>query len=197
MYRKHIKLVAQGFTTIELLVVVALMLVVVGASANIFLLTSRTQKRIIANQQVQSDVRYALETMVRDIHTGSIDYSYYTDSTIPLPASILALRDPSNQLVLYRLNTTTSALEVSRGFSQTPTWHTLLSDNVQVSNLIFYVLPATNPFRPCSSEADCAAVANEMPRVTIVMTAQNNPEPGYPVSALWLQTTVLTRSYQR
>lgn len=198
-------LLSKGFTTIELLVVMALMLVVISASVNIFLLTSRTQKKIISNQQVQSDMRYALETMVRDIHVSAIDYDYYEsnipalpliDGSVVEPMAILALRDSSNQSALYRLNTANNSLELSRDSGAT--WHPLLSNNVQVSSLVFYIVPASDPFILCGSGGvDCSAVPNEQPRVTIALTAQNVPDPGYPVTAIWLQTTILTRSYRR
>ncbi|MDP3986306.1 MAG: hypothetical protein U1C53_02870 [Candidatus Veblenbacteria bacterium] len=191
---------AVGFTTIELLVVVAIMLVVVSAAASIFLLVSRTQKRIIANQQVQGEVRFALESMVRDIHVGMVDYGYY--QSIPLvdasgviqPLQALALRDASNQPVLYRLNSLNQTLEVSRG--QGGTWQPLLSDTVQVSMVRFYIVPAANPFVPCSG-GSCATVPNEQPRVTVSLTAQNVPESGYPTASLWLQTTIVSRAYRR
>lgn len=197
----------RGFTTIELLVVMALMLVVVSASASIFLLVSRIQKRIIANQQVQGNVRFALETMVRDIHVGMIDYDYYQSQELTLidalgvvsAMQVLALKDEVNQPVRYRLyapSPDSQTLQVSRGFTEN--WQNLLSDNVQVANVRFYIVPASDPFQLCGSgSVDCESIANEQPRVTVVLTAQNVPEPGYPVSTLWLQTTILTRSYRR
>lgn len=192
----------KGFTTIELLVVVALMMVVISAASSIFLLISRTQKRIIADQQVQSNVRFALETIARDIHVGSIDYNYYADNSYVLvdaggivqPMQILALLDSTNQPILYRLNTVNSTLEASRGLAGN--WQPLLSGNVQVTNVRFYIVPESDPFVPCPS-SDCSVVPNKQPRVTISITAQNVPEPGYPIVSLWLQTTVLTRSYRR
>ncbi len=191
-----------GFTTIELLVVVALMMVVVSAASSIFLLISRTQKRIIAAQQVQSNVRFALETIARDIHVGTIDYGYYADNSYVLvdnggivqALTVLALRDSVNQPILYRLNTVNQTLEASRGFSGN--WQPLLSGNVQVTNARFYIVPSADPFAPCLG-SDCSGVPNEQPRVTFSLSAQNIPEPGYPISSLWIQTTVLTRSYRR
>lgn len=190
-----------GFTIIELLVVVALMMMVVSASANIFLLVSRSQKHIIANQQIQGNVRFALESIVRDLHSGLIDYDYYQTNGYSLvnggvvqPLQLLALRDAANQPVRYRLNN--RILEVSRGL--TDSWQPLLSDNIQVSNARFYIVPSSDPFVSCGPGGiDCSQVPNTQPRVTISLSVQNIPEPGYPLASLWLQTTVLARTYKR
>jgi len=191
----------HGFTTIELLVVVTLMIVVISAAAGIFLLVSRFQKRVIANQQVQADVRFAMETMVRDIHVGLIDYAYYgsslsDNSGVVQAMSTLALLDAANQPVRYRFNSSANALEVSRGYVDN--WQTLLANNVSVINVKFYIVPAADPFQACGAGGvDCSLVPNEQPRVTISLTAQNVPETGFPTVSLMLQTTVLARTYRR
>ncbi len=201
---KH--LLARGFSTVELLVVMSLMLVVITSSVGIFLLVSRTQKRIIASQQIQGKVRYAFELVTRDIHTSTIDYDYYKDNNIQLlgndnevlPIDILALRDNFNQPVKYRLSG--YKLQTSRGYtSGSETWYDLLSDNVKVVNLGFYIVPATNPFAPCTT-LECGEVPNQQPRITISIVATNSVasiDAGYPQVIMRLQSTILSRVYFR
>ncbi|OHA54797.1 MAG: hypothetical protein A2226_02010 [Candidatus Veblenbacteria bacterium RIFOXYA2_FULL_43_9] len=207
MSHKEKKLANQGFSTIELLVVMALIIVVVSAAAGIFLYVSRVQKRIMANQRVQGSVRFALETLVRDLHSSEIDYDYYNQAGLDLIESdgvtvvaveILALRDSSYQPVLYRKNSDT--LEVCRGlscFTEAGTWSAILSDDVQVVSIKYYIVPGVDPFEPCSGVA-CVTLPSEQPRVTLAFTAQSkDPEPGTSPTVLWLQTTIVSRSYRR
>jgi hypothetical protein len=187
-----------------LLVAMTLILVVVSAAAGIFLYVSRIQHRIIANQQIQGDVRFAMESLVRDLHIDQIDYSYYQSQGISLvdaggvaqAVQILALRDSSYQPVLYRFNAANKTLEVSRGTAGT--WNTLLSDTVEVTSTRFYIMPATDPFQVCGTgSVSCATVPNEQPRVTLAIAAQNVPDPANPPTVIILQTTAVARSYQR
>lgn len=200
----------KGFTTIELLVVMALMLVVVSAAAGIFVYISRIQKRILANQRVQGNVRFAMETLVREIHGGEIDYGYYSSKSVDLYDDInskvnavdeLALRDSSYQLVLYRYNDSADTLQVCRGSlcaEDSPVWVDILSDDVKVTNAEFYIVPAINPFQPCGTGGlACNDLPNEQPRVTVRLVALSIGDVSIAPTDIWLQTTVASRIYKR
>lgn len=189
-----------GFTVVELLVVLALLAITVVAVVDIFSTVSRSLKQLYANQQVQADLRFAAESMVREIHVGSLDYAYYQSQGILLevggvvqPLTILALLDSTNQPVRFRQDPATQLLQVMRGSGGT--WQPLTSDYVKAVSLRFYLVPASDPFVPCGT-GGCGTVPNEQPRVTFSLTAQSQA-PGQPLSAVYFQTTVETRSYRR
>jgi type II secretory pathway pseudopilin PulG len=194
---------SSGFTTIELLVVATLLSVVITGAVDIFGTVSRAQKRVYANQLVQANVRRAVESIIREVHTGMIDYAYYAEQGIALqvgsvvqPLTQLALVDAQGQDVRFRLNTTDKRLEVARGV--TGAYEPLTADAVEVQNVRFYLVPASDPFVPCGSGGvDCSTVPNVQPRVTLTLSAQNKATAGQPISSIFLQATAANRSYQR
>ncbi len=193
----------RGFTTIELLVVVTLLAVVITGAVDIFGTVSRAQKRVYANQLVQANLRRTVETIVREVHTGTIDYGYYVSQGIVLdvsgvvqPLTELALIDALGQSVRFRFNSTSNRMEMTRGVSGS--FEPLTSDDVTVQNVRFYVVPSSSPFVPCGSGGvDCGTVPNVQPRVTMVLSAQSQVAVNQPVASMFVQTTVSNRSYQR
>ncbi len=184
----------QGFTVVEMLVVVGILTVVAVAVVDIFASVTRSQRRVYANQQLQGDVRNTLERIARDVHQGTIDYGYYQAQGIDLTAqvNVLALRDSVNQPNRYRENG--EAIEVSSGNSGI--WVRLNAAAVKVVSFRFRIAPRADPFQPCPN-ATCSGVPDEQPRVVVNLTAQVAPRLGDPVTALTTQTTLATRTYRR
>ena len=179
-----------GFTAVEMLVVTALLLVVTVSVTDIFSSVSRTNRRIYANQQVQSNVRAALETIVREVHQDTVDYDCYASAMCS--QDVLALKTSTGTPVRFQQNGT--RVEMQRGTSP---WTPLTTEAVAVSAFTFYLRPETDPFAPCEDVA-CSTVPNEQPRLTLALSAQViTGHSGDQPAAVFVQTTVLTRSYQR
>lgn len=193
---------ALGFTVMEMIVVMAVFSVVVVSSTDIFFIVNRAHRKLISTQSVQRDMRFALETMVRELHQGTIDYNYYSSQGISLKlasqvqgVASLALVDPSGRPVRFQAldqdgTGSNLKLQVSRG--QVDNWQNLLSDNIRLVMAKFYVVPESNPF------VVGVTTSNQQPRVTIVLSAQSIPASAQdqPVS-FFLQTTIVSRNYQR
>jgi len=180
----------------EMLVVMAVFSVVVVITADIFFTVTRSQHRAAEDQQVQGDIRFAVDAMAREIHQGSIDYDYYGSSLSqfgqPAAQSVLALLDSTGRVVRFQGSTTPAGvptLQVCRGGCTS--WEPLLSDNVKVPTARFYLVPASNPL------LGGVGAPNDYPRVTMILSAQ----PAQPTKAssigFFLQTTVALRSYRR
>ncbi len=191
-----------GFTVMEMIVVMAVFSVVVVSSTDIFFIVNRAHRKLVSTQSVQRDMRFALETMVRELHQGTIDYDYYSSQGISLKlasqvqgVASLALIDPSGRPVRFQAldqdgTGSNLKLQVSRG--QVDNWQNLLSDNIRLVMAKFYVVPESNPF------VIGATASNQQPRVTMVFSAQSIPTSAQdqPVS-FFLQTTIVSRNYQR
>lgn len=180
----------SGFTVIEVLVVMGLLLVVAATTVDIFSSLSKSERRVYANQRVQSDVRLVLETIAREIHQGMIDYDYYGTLSAPEQPT-LALRNASGQPIKFRLQN--GAVELSRGTDSS--WYPITSSALTINDLTFYVSPSTNPFAPCAG--DCSVIPNVQPYVTITLSARAVTLPNEQLYAVFVQTTLATRAYRR
>ena len=189
-----------AFTTMEMIVALAVFSLVMVAATDIFFTATRAHRKLVASQSVQRDMRFAVDTMVQQMRQDSIDYDYYVSNNLSLKtgsqvqaASILALRDPAGGAVRWRVADVGGGvlqLQVSRG--EVDNWQSLLSDNIKLNLVQFYIVPDTDPF------ALSAAAPNEQPRLTIVISAQALPNSPLdtPVS-FFLQTSVVSRIYRR
>lgn len=99
-----------GFTVVEMLVVTGLLLVVVVSVIGIFSSVSRTNRRLYAYQQLQSNVRAALETIVREVHQDTVDYDCYASASCP--QAVLALKTSAGVPVRFRK--TGNSIEIQR-----------------------------------------------------------------------------------
>ncbi|MFZ5391063.1 MAG: PulJ/GspJ family protein [Patescibacteria group bacterium] len=198
------KIKSAGFTVMELVVVLGVFSIVVILVTDIFFIITRAQRSLVASQAVQRDMRFVIESIVKDVQQGLVDYSYY-QSQVPavnlkdpitgqiLPQSVLALVDNTGRAVRYRFVDAQSGqparLEISRGVSGN--WDSLLSDDVILIVVRFYLVPSTDPFLE-------SAASQQQPRVTIILSGQAVPTSGTSLPAtFFLQTTALTRSYLR
>jgi len=187
----------------ELVVGLAVFSIVMVLVTDIFFIVTRTNRTLVLTQEVERDMRFAMESMVKEVQQGTIDYSYYSNQSPAvllqdpvtgqvLPQSVLAVQDSTGRPVKFKFVQETgqpSRLEISRGTSGT--WDSLLSDNVILVSVKFYLVPGSDPFVS-------NATTNQQPRVTIALSAQTKPSLGNSLpDTFFLQTTVVTRTYLR
>ena len=183
----------------ELLVVMALFSLTVAMASDIFLLSNRAQRRVIAITGAQADLRFSLEAMTREIRTGKIDFDRYaTTGGIALPASHLIIQSSQGSREdFYRETSKTIcpagstgclALSVDGGPAQA-----LTSTGVTVAKLSFYISPQQDPFTQLPTGA---YAANTQPTVTIAIEALTT-NTGQEVQTITAQTTVASRIYAR
>lgn len=86
----------SGFTLVEILVAVAIFMLAMLIATSVFMVATMHQRQTAAGQALQSDIRYALESVVRDVKYGTIDYDFYSNGTCMTGATNYCSNDPNN-----------------------------------------------------------------------------------------------------
>ena len=173
-----------GFSLMEIVVVLAVFSTMTLLVTDVFLTISRVQVQTSSAQKVQSDARFAIEAMAREIKYGTIDYQCYANhdsgtgcyelriaGEIDLngPVPILVTRDQQNDQVFYGFwNNKIKACSntrvdpgrcyLSEPYEPYDNWQDVTPTDVVVDNLAFYISPASSPFSKkvyCLSDDDC------------------------------------------
>jgi len=185
----------QGFSLIELLVVIAIFITVLLIITDIFMSVTQSQRRVIAWQKAQSELRYDLEIMAQEIRTGTINYNEYS-SPVNVPEDELKLLNSENETVYYRYSDSgcsgaNSCLQRSQGGS----WGDVSSSGIEITRLDFYISPGKDPFK--YDEGTKEYLASAQPRVTIILEAKSTGVIVEDEKTMSIQTTISTRSYER
>lgn len=205
----------QGFTLIELMVVITVFSITMLVVVDMFVLVTRAQRRVSDQQALTSDTRFVLDAMARKIHAGILDYDFYENVGINLTNTtyVLAVRDQDNNQTVYRRtgsgtgnaieSCSVTATDVDQGRCADPSpnpgdWQVITTDKIVVKNFLLYLRPTGSPFELLSDNSGQYVGGNVQPRATIVFHAQNNPlTPSSEIHDAYLQTTVTSRIYRR
>jgi prepilin-type N-terminal cleavage/methylation domain-containing protein len=143
----------RGFTLMEMIVVLGLFSIVMVSASDIFLMSNRTQRKTLNLERVQSDARYAMEAMVREIRSGAIDYPWYADNGKPIdgtgPTDTLAVIDgQGDRVVMYKSDqcgdTDTQSCLVVQLNDGDP--QVLTPRGVNIYKAAFYIRPNVSPY---------------------------------------------------
>jgi hypothetical protein len=165
---------------------------------DIFMMASRAERRTLAIQKIQSDVRYSLEVMSREIKMDMIDYDYYGGTIASVPTDVLTLRDADDNQIIFKKSSencpsgTTNCLVVS--LDGGTNWESITVPGINVEDLKFYIDPTVDPFK---MNAGNTYDSDSQPRVTITLRTKGvggRPDEQHTV---YLQTTVSNRIYKR
>jgi prepilin-type N-terminal cleavage/methylation domain-containing protein len=192
---KKIKKDQRGISLMEMVVAVAVFSVVIMMAMDLYFIAQKAQRKTTAIQKVQSDARYSLEAMAREIRVDKIDYKYYVDKEIDLTSdlSTLALRDNKDESIIFAKSSDPDVCGsdvdcLAVLINNNEPWYSLTPNNIEVKNLKFYISPSSDPF------AEDLTI-NEQPRVTIVFNSQNVANRPEDERSLIIQTTVSSRFY--
>ncbi|NOY35893.1 MAG: prepilin-type N-terminal cleavage/methylation domain-containing protein [bacterium] len=131
---------ATGFTLIEMMVSVSLFAVVVSVALGAFLNVNTIQKKAISLRKVNDNLNYAVETMMREIRTGTS----YCATACSSPDSF-NFTDVAGGAIVYQLNN--GAIE--RSDDGGATFFSLTSPEVKVNKLLFILLKSwRSDFQP-------------------------------------------------
>lgn len=188
----------KGFTLVEMLVVLAVFSVVTVVIVDIFMLASRAQRRTLAVQKIQSDARYSLEAMSREIRMDMVDYAYYGGTVNEIPSETLALRDQDDNRIIFKKSNeycpagTTDCIVVS--IDGGSNWESITAPGINVDDLKFYIDPAVDPFL---QNAGFTYDSDNQPRVTVTLVTRGAGGLSDEEKTVYLQTTVSNRIYRR
>ncbi|MFA6603412.1 MAG: type II secretion system protein [Patescibacteria group bacterium] len=189
---------ARGFTLMEMLVVLGIFSTVVISATDIFMMSSRSQRKVVALERAQADARFTMETISRVVRTGQIDYAEM-DLSASGPVEALALIDSLGRKIRFFSSTENCAdpvsspclrLAVDGGEPVTAT-----PQGVILRNLRFYVMPDVDPsvFNSVSGRFE----ADVQPHVTVVLVLESAGQDPRERSIVYLQTTTESRGYGR
>lgn len=158
----------QGFTLIEILMVVAIFSMAVLMSTDVFLTANRSQRQAQSQQRVQADARFTIETIAREIRSSIPDYKFYANppaAVIPLaqPTWVLALCDadnlgciPDKARTIFRQASISSAtpwagdgsrLQICSLACELPgSWSDITPEGVTLVKFEAFITPDVNPF---------------------------------------------------
>lgn len=213
----------HGFTLVEILTVVSVFAMVSLIATNIFVLTSRFQRKAATSQKLQGDIRFSVEAIAREVRFGTIDYGCYDPSPTNCDpwgslntlapngkTPLLALIDADGVRTRYRVSPADNRLYVcSLGITDANTvcdalppgnnkWQPVSPADIRVVKGEFYLFPFTSPFvlKGVIPLDDSPYTTDAQPRVTIVLATQQTLDEVAPERAS-LQTTITSRLYLR
>jgi prepilin-type N-terminal cleavage/methylation domain-containing protein len=158
----------KGITLIETIVALAVFGIVISIAINAFISGLEVQRKSLALQEAQNELRGALESMSREIRMSHIDWPVSSDRQ-PL---IVLTTYPDNESVNYSLGSTGEAIGVILRNSVPFT-----SAAIDVEDLYFQVTDTNDP--PAL--------------VTIIINAETRG--AYAGQEINLETTISTRDY--
>lgn len=158
----------NGLTMIELIVAIGIFGLVIGMVVGIFVLSIISQRRIIALRNVEDNIRFASESMAREIRTG-VNFSG--------GGSTLSFTNASGQSVVYRLNGSAIEKSVNGG----STYSAVTGSEITVNYLSFYLAGQT-------------LGDGLQPRITVVIGVTG--QIGNQTANLKVQTTISERLLQ-
>jgi len=194
--------IKNGFTLIEMMVALAIFSVATTVIVDIFMTASRAQRRTLAIQKIQSDARYSMEAMAREIKMDmtNYDWSGYSGG-IAVPEDELALKDADDNSIVFKKSGencpagTNNCLVVS--LDDGTTWESITSKGINVLDLKFYIYPSKDPFKLVKIGEVYTYETDDQPRVTIVLVAKGVGGRPDEQQTVYLQTTVSNRIYRR
>lgn len=186
----------------ELLVVMGIFSLTVMIATSIFMQSNKAQRRVLVVTNAQASLRFALESIVREVRTGRIDYSTYAASGgVSVPAEKLMLVNSDGEKEEFYLETNPAicsapstkclVVKIDGGTPQSVT-----SSGVDVEQLTFYVSPQEDPFTVDQSTGSYAS--DKQPTVTVMLGLKTaGTASGVESASFNAQTTVTARTYVR
>lgn len=196
---------SRGFTMMEMLVALTVFSTLIVAATNIFLLASRSQRKVFDLEIMQASARYTMEAMVRETRIGLIDYGYYAERDTPMRniETELALIDNEGETVRFFESdetnqdlcpdaTSTPCLLVSvGGLTVVP----ISPKGIRLRSVSFYISPENDPL---SFDAALGGYPSDIqPSVTILLSFESSSRRIDERTYTYLQTTATSRAYKR
>ncbi|MBI2637822.1 MAG: prepilin-type N-terminal cleavage/methylation domain-containing protein [Candidatus Sungbacteria bacterium] len=177
----------EGFTLIEMLIATTVFTMVVVGSIDILISAKIAQMKAAAIQNVLDNVRFSVETMTKDIRTGS-SFSLVQCPPITGPVSQLNLTNQFGQPIAYAFYTpsvgTPGIYKIDRSINPDCT-NTAASIPFTAPDVVAVLLS----FRLTGQGAN-----DGQPRVTVSLRARSNDKKTAAITTMNLETTVTQRS---
>ena len=186
--KKNIKKNNQGVSLIELVVAITLFSVLILSSTQIFQMVVDGQRSAVSAQNLQENMRYALEKMSKEIRTavvsnqdclGSAEYKVFNKITDADGNDRLYFKNKNGQCVIYYLDEARLNITVD---GQAPVFIT--PAKIEVNSLKFYVVD------------DLIGAAHGVQPYATMMTDIKAKGPAAHEQPMKIQTTISLRYYE-
>lgn len=210
----------SAFTLLEVVVTMGIFSIISLVIVDIFLNSSREERRTFGRQNIQANTRTILETIARDIRLGTIDYSFYAakpleDGGLPKPVKSVGLIMPDGSKVYYHCvypnltwngfpvpNQACEAVDTLRtsGVVVTGDAEIRISSGQQISDAPILaaegvrILDFSVLIQPASNPFGSNPAVFQQPRVTMSITSVGQGRDVDTFKSL-IQTTVTSRRY--
>lgn len=196
----------------------AIFSIVLGVIIQIFIFTTRTQRRSRSMQEAYAQGRVAVEALVREAQNGSVDYGFYAlpangVSLTAQPVGVVALRDSQGQTVRFRCTEDPETPETvvpcdaatpARGVVQVcrgsacgaGSWAGVTDGAADITSWRTWLGPVADPFSRAAGNPS-GYQAYTQPWVTVSAAVQPQPVAGGTLPPVRLQSTVSSRTYLR
>ena len=185
----------QGFTLIELMVSLGILILVLLSAMGIYLRVIGTREQSLGDLNIQEEGQYIMGLIVKDIRAGQIDYSSYVGD-LDEPEDELMLLDSADDEIRYKSDLTGSGncagsrcvLKRCKG-NPCGDYQNITMTDISLERLDFYVNPTSNPFTAGSESYN-------HPYVTIVLGLKSLVQSST-TAEIVLQQTVSQRYTKR
>ena len=173
----------RGFTLLEVIISVGILSVIVVAAIGIMLSIKVAQEKTANIQDIQDNIRYALEFMAKEMRQGSTYEPQPAGCALGTNSPCVGMKFMRGSGVVWYclVNNTIYRYMGVYDLCNMSDALALTSDNIEVTNLNFYVL------------GNLPGPADGQPRVTIAITANSKDARIQLRSAFRLQATVTQR----
>lgn len=175
--------IRNGFTLIEMLVAVGALSFVILISLSSFLAVLNAQKKTAGIQNIQENLIFSMEMMLREIRTGTFYYCGYGSGSNTNDCqsgnSVFTFKNYLGKTVIYRLNNG----RIEKSSDGGSTYSVITFPEINVSDLKFYVVGSTGAGQGDSNQ----------PRVTITMKGEAEGATPKLKSQFNVQTTISQR----
>lgn len=183
--------VQSGFTVVELLVSVFVFFIVVTIAVGSLLAIVDANRRAQSLNGVMNNLQFALESMAREIRTGTHYYCGIgqaidatrdcTSASVGVSSRVLSFTDQTGLRTYYTL--TEGTLVRDTNFYDGVGQVAMSGTDVQITDLQFYV--------------DGSSRGGSQPRVTMVVRGKTTSQPDEEQASFDVQTVITQRIYDR
>ncbi|GEM_PF-6563717 len=199
-----------GFTLIELIVASGVFIIVMTVASGIFIANNQAGERTRTLQKLHGNLNFIFEKMVREIQFGKIDYDAARDENNN-PMERIQLKNNSGQKIEYvvskfiangdtfcEIGTIGSCVlmgvDMDHDEQIESTEYTYLTGKeMLLSSFQAYITPSNDPFL----EVNGVYASSSQPQVTLLLSMSSPSNRDEPAQRVSLQTTIVSRSYER
>jgi len=132
----------NGFTLLEMIVAIGVFSVAILIAISSFLNLEGIEKKVQAGLEVQTNLRFALEIMAKEIRTGTSYHCSLSPGIEPVscPSGLgsFSFKNAGGAVIIYRLN----AERIEKSSDGGSVFQPLTASNIKVENLKFYAVGA-------------------------------------------------------